>query len=340
MGRSGGGGGHSSGGHGGGSHHHSSHHSSSSFSSSRSSSSYHSGPRGGGYSSRPGYGGGYGYGPRNYGPRYSGGYGYGRPVPPPPGPRPYRRASSGAGCGGFIALLIIAFIFMCIVAAVSDSGVGSVSGSNLAEYAEQQYKSVFNGREDGMLMVITEDDEGEIVYGTKANGIMDRYVDKMWDFYDANYNDDLGKQIKGMFFDTVNEINKDGGVTKVKSDKGFDNSCYKDHLNWVDTKSNLVDGAKAFYDATGIQPYIMFVKNKSVNQATNKSSGVLKTLIIALAVIIVISILFSWWKKRVAQKNKEQQDLENILSTPLESFGSTPMDDLKDKYDNNQNNGQ
>ena len=78
----------------------------------------------------------------------------------------------------------------------------------------------------------------------------------------------------------------------------------------------------------------MFVKTRTIAKATNHSAGVFKVLIIAAAVVIVVCILFSWWKKRTAQKNKEQEDLERTLKTPLETFGSTPMDDLKAKYDN------
>ena len=52
-----------------------------------------------------------------------------------------------------------------------------------------------------------------------------------------------------------------------------------------------------------------------------------------IAVIIIICLLISWWKKRKAQKNKEAEDLEKILSTPLETFGDKDLDDLKDKYD-------
>ena len=98
-------------------------------------------------------------------------------------------------------------------------------------------------------------------------------------------------------------------------------------------------GAQEFYDATGIQFYVMFVKTRTIAKATNHSSGVFKVLIIAAAVVIVVCILFAWWKKRTAQKNKEQEDLERTLNTPLETFGSTPMDDLKAKYDNNDQNG-
>ena len=51
-----------------------------------------------------------------------------------------------------------------------------------------------------------------------------------------------------------------------------------------------------------------------------------------VGVIVVISLLFKWWKARKAQKNKEAEDLEKILSKPLETFGKSDVDDLKDKY--------
>lgn len=330
MGRSGGGGGGHSGGSHGGSFHSSSHHSSvgrsssSSHSYSRPSSSRPSSSRpSGGY-----YGGGY---RRDYG--YGGyrrGYGY-RPGYANAAPRP--ASGSPAGCLSFIIIMFVIMIFMIGAAAVTG---GTMTDNNLAEYAQDQYKEIFGERQDCMLMVLVDDEDGsgQITYGNKANGIMDRYVDKMWDNYDANWDNDLGIQIKGMFYDTIADMERAGGVKKISSEKGFTSSCYKDNLNWVDTKANLVDGVEAFYNKTGIQAYILFVKPRTVAKATNKSSGVLKVLIIAVAVIIVVSILFTWWKKRIAQKNKEQEDLEHILATPLETFGSTPMQDLEAKYEN------
>ena len=157
---------------------------------------------------------------------------------------------------------------------------------------------------------------------------MDTYINDMISAYQNNYNDDLGIQLKGMMEDTL-EIMKQDGISKIKSDKAFDSHCYRDDLNWIDTKNNVV---------TGIQFYVMFVKTRTIAKATNHSAGVFKVLIIAAAVVIVVCILFSWWKKRTAQKNKEQEDLERTLKTPLETFGSTPMDDLKAKYDNQDNN--
>lgn len=66
-----------------------------------------------------------------------------------------------------------------------------------------------------------------------------------------------------------------------------------------------------------------------------KYQSIIIVIIIAIALIIIVKVLFKWWKAKTAQKNKEQEDLERTLKTPLESFGTTSMDDLKQKYDNN-----
>lgn len=335
MGRSGGGGGgFSSGGHGGGSHHGASFHGGggSSRSSFGGSGGGFSGPRGGGYGGpRPPYG---------PGPHYFAGPG----MPPPPPPRRHYYGHthvSGGGCGGGCGTIIVLMIVLMIISGIMQFSGGYAGGNiddnRMSEYAEDQYKKIFDGREDGLLFVVDENDDGQIKYGVKANAIMDTYVNDMIDAYQRNYNDDLGVQLKGMFLDVATIITQDG-VTKINSEKGFDSHCYRDDLNWVDTKGNVVDGAEAFYNATGIQPYVLLVKARTIAKETNHASGVLKILIIAAAVVIVICILYSWWKKKTAQKNKEQADLERTLNTPLQTFGSTPMDDLKAKYDDKDNN--
>lgn len=52
-------------------------------------------------------------------------------------------------------------------------------------------------------------------------------------------------------------------------------------------------------------------------------------IVSVVGAIVVISLLFKWWKARKAQKNKEAEDLERILSKPLETFGKSDVDDLR-----------
>ena len=237
-------------------------------------------------------------------------------MPPPPPPRRryyggrttyvYSNGSSGGAFVTIIMLMLVLIVFSFYMQFKGGYTGDTLSDNRISEYA-------------------------------KANALMDTYINSMISAYQNNYNDDLGIQLKGMLEDTL-EIMKQDGISKIKSDKAFDSHCYLDDLNWIDTKNNVVTGAQEFYDATGIQFYVMFVKTRTIAKATNHSAGVFKVLIIAAAVVIVVCILFSWWKKRTAQKNKEQEDLERTLKTPLETFGSTPMDDLKAKYDNQDNN--
>lgn len=65
--------------------------------------------------------------------------------------------------------------------------------------------------------------------------------------------------------------------------------------------------------------------------------GIIIAVIVGFTVIIVVSIGYKWWKKRIAQKNKEQEDLERTLNTPLETFGDTTSD-LEKKYDDDPTN--
>ena len=56
-------------------------------------------------------------------------------------------------------------------------------------------------------------------------------------------------------------------------------------------------------------------------------------LLVLLFNWVIVAMLIKWWKARKAQKNKEQEDLERMLDKPLETFGTDPVDELKDKYD-------
>ena len=59
-------------------------------------------------------------------------------------------------------------------------------------------------------------------------------------------------------------------------------------------------------------------------------------LILVVGGVLVLFILFSWWKNKQEQKRLEAEETERILSQPLDTFGSSTSDaanDLADKYD-------
>lgn len=64
----------------------------------------------------------------------------------------------------------------------------------------------------------------------------------------------------------------------------------------------------------------------------------LPTVAICTAVIVVAALVFITLKKRREQREREQKRAEELLKTPLETFGDRTVEDLAKKYESEQNN--
>jgi uncharacterized membrane protein len=53
-------------------------------------------------------------------------------------------------------------------------------------------------------------------------------------------------------------------------------------------------------------------------------------------VVILVIILYLWWKKHKEQKNLEAKRREELLKTPLDRFGDTEAEDLAKKYEDDE----
>ena len=53
---------------------------------------------------------------------------------------------------------------------------------------------------------------------------------------------------------------------------------------------------------------------------------------ICAAVVIVALLVFTGVKKYRASKEREAERLQEVLETPLESFGDSELEDLEKKY--------
>jgi len=69
------------------------------------------------------------------------------------------------------------------------------------------------------------------------------------------------------------------------------------------------------------------------------STGTVTVIVLgAIAVVVILSI---WWNRAKKQKNLEAKQTEEILNTPLEKFGDREIEELADKYnDNDDDNGK
>lgn len=60
-------------------------------------------------------------------------------------------------------------------------------------------------------------------------------------------------------------------------------------------------------------------------------------VLIIVGVLLIFLVIFLWWRSYKKQKNLEAEQTQQILETPLETFGNTQADDLAKKYENNDN---
>ncbi len=56
-------------------------------------------------------------------------------------------------------------------------------------------------------------------------------------------------------------------------------------------------------------------------------------VVIGFLGLAIVILLIYWWHRRKEQKNREAKQMEDILNTPLESFGDTDAEDLAKKYE-------
>ncbi|MDO4287355.1 MAG: hypothetical protein Q4C40_06490 [Eubacteriales bacterium] len=60
---------------------------------------------------------------------------------------------------------------------------------------------------------------------------------------------------------------------------------------------------------------------------------VIKIIVIVAGIVIVLLLGYTWWRKAKEQKNKEAEQMEDILNTPLEKFGEEDeAENLAKKY--------
>ncbi len=275
--------------------------------------------------------GGYGYRSNHY---YYGG-----------GRRTYR--SSGGGCSTVLAIAILFLVFAFIAIGSIGSGFSKGSGSNQKLNRDKYTGPVDSSQgyyidaSEGSSKFIDRSNETTLISGFKnfysKTGvfpflyIIERTPDKSeYRGYDT-YQDMLYEKL----FDSEGNFL----ILYIASEDdyyfaaGYDTGEIIDEtsLNIICDKVNAYwytgDLAKAFGD--GLEDAAKNIMAKS------NLKSIMTVVIISITVIVVVLILFKWWKKKKEQDNKEQENLEKILSTPLQTYGND-ISDLTKKYDEPQ----
>ena len=87
-----------------------------------------------------------------------------------------------------------------------------------------------------------------------------------------------------------------------------------------------------YYDSLSDEEFF----SKSFSDAADRIMSVTRspwiTVLIVFGIIVVLIILFLWWRNAKKQKNLEAKQREEILNTPLEKFGDSEVEALTEKY--------
>ena len=63
-------------------------------------------------------------------------------------------------------------------------------------------------------------------------------------------------------------------------------------------------------------------------------------VLLVFGLVLLVAVLFFWWKKRKEQEALEHKRTEELLNTPIETFGDTEAEKLAKKYQQNEETSQ
>ena len=309
--------------------------------------------RGGGSSS--------GFGRSSSGFRSSGSY---RPYPPPPPRppryhwynRPYRRTRTvyyntgrGSGCATFIATIIVIVV---LVIALQSMTMGSfLSGITSRDITPSTIERV----------PLPKGSVNETDYYTDNNGWIGNETALLIGL--KNFYNKTGVQPYLYITDSINGNHyPDIAELTIFTERLYDDLFTDEaHLlvvffeyepNEYGTAYVAGSQAKAVIDKEAADILLDYLDryyyydlsdeqyfSKSFNDAAEKimkvDTPVWVPVAVVAGVIVLALILYNWWKKAKAQKNREAEMNEKILNTPLDQFGDTMdgAEELGKKYE-------
>lgn len=243
----------------------------------------------------------------------------------------------------------LAKILLCLGIFASFTGIAkSIDAKNKVQtdkqyqvYAQEQYKEIFDEREDGMLIFIA--DEGKTTYqtivcGSSAKEIKQSMEDYYYTCYDNNYNDDLSIQLSNAIHETCillsDELHTDA-ISKVDSTEAYNGKCITDNLRLINNPFYVNAAFKELYETTGVQAYVLLVPEATVAKATETTTAKVKTFIVIFVSSELAIYLLALYINHLDKKKKEQEALDKRLDEPhfLETYKEIEVRDLSEKYD-------
>lgn len=254
--------------------------------------------------------------------------------------------SSNRGCGTLVFVLVIFIIIIAVIFSFSLSG-SDVTKSTIAReplpkgsvnetgyYTDELgwigNKTVFTS---GLKYFYDKTGVQPYVYITDTvNGSNYPTSSELSDFannlYDELFTDEAHLLL--VFFEFEGNSGKymDYYVTGTQAKGVIDTEAGDILLDYID---------KNYYDSSLSEE--KFFSN-SFSETADRVMTVTKspwiTVFLVIGIIVIVVILFSWWKHAKKQKNLEAQQTEQILNTSIEKFSDSEAERLAEKYNGDQ----
>lgn len=256
---------------------------------------------------------------------------------------PYRRSSGGVGC---LTVIIIFIILLVVLSIAQDNSSNGPRSSNITpstiqrealpkgavnetDYFTDELGWINNNTKllSGLKYFYQKTGVQPYLYITdKVNGTSYPSEGELDEFarnlYDELFTDEA--HLLFVFFEHDNSY-MDRYVAGTQAKTVIDQEAGDILLDYIDRYyyySDLTDEeffSNSFRDAADRM------------METTKSPWI--TVFVVLGTVILVIILFVWWKSYKNQKNIEAKRAEDILKTPLNKFGDSKAEDLAKKYE-------
>lgn len=278
--------------------------------------------------------------------RYSGGGGGGNGGPTGPAPGgPEERKGGGSGCLTAVMVVVLVLLVLGIIGVLVDSG--STAASTVAREplpAGSVQETGYYTDELGWIL-----DEGELLSGMKSfyreTGVqpylyLASQVDGDYNPAPAQLDDYAQRLYDRLFADEAHFLlvyQENDGVWVAGYTAGAQAKSVMDD----EAVGILRDYMDLYYTSDySDEEYFstVFADTGSRIMTVTRSPWPMVAGFVALAVLAVV--LFQWWKKAQAQKELDRKRTEELLNTPLESFGDTAAEELAEKYKSEPGQGE
>jgi hypothetical protein len=275
-------------------------------------------------------------GPSSGGPNYSGGSPRGAP-------------GCGLGCGAIaLVVIILAIVFGLIFSFNTGSSLSGSGGNNEITLSTVEREPLPDGS-------VTETDYYTDTIGWIGN--RSELTSGMKHFYEETgvqpylyLTDDINgstnpsmEELANFSDDLYDELFADEAHLLLVFFE-YEPSMYMDYYvvgtqaaTVIDTEAGdvLLDYVDSYYydDSLSDEEFFSNAFQDSADRIMKVTRSPWIAVLIVFGVIILLTLLFLWWRHAKKQKNLEAQQTEDILKTPLDTFGNTETEELTKKYD-------